>query len=223
MSGNGAFGEEMSTDVKAFMDSARVALTEPLDPRLESDLVRLVAAEARTASAAAPTREIPARRRGRFALPARIAVAAGSLVLATAGLAVAGVNLPNPVSSAFEKAGVNLPNQSGEDSGAAPDSNAPAAPQPGAAPGAKGESHGAGKAKGRHRGKRHHKPGAAAHGHDNKGNHGASPNGKSESAPGQTKPKLKIKPSHAQGRSRVHPPKPPKPVPPAARGKGVSL
>jgi hypothetical protein len=217
MSGNGAFGEEMSTDVKAFMDSARVALTEPLDPRLESDLVRLVATEARTASAAAPTREIPARRRGRVALPARIAVAAGSLVLAMVGLAVAGVNLPNPVSSAFEKAGVNLPNQSGEDSGAAPDSSAPAAPQPGA----KQKSQGAGKAKGRH----HRKPGAAAHGqgHGNRGNHGTGSNGKSESAPGQTKPKPKVEPSHAQGRSRVHPAKPPKPVPPAARGKGVSL
>jgi hypothetical protein len=206
MSGNGAFEEEMSTDVKAFMDSARVALTEPLDPRFEADLVRLVATEARTASAAAPTREIQAPRRRRFVLPVRIAVAAGSLVLAMAGLAVAGVNLPNPINSAFEKAGVNLPNQSGTEQGAEPAT--PAVSQPG-----EGQGGGAnGKAKGKAKG---HSKSHAPHGKA-KGQTGAS-NGKSESAPGHTK--TQTSPPRAIGKAIGHEPKPAKP-PPATRGKG---
>jgi hypothetical protein len=217
MSDNGAFGEEMSTEAKVFMDSARVALTERLDPRLEADLVRRVATEARTAFAGAQTREIPAGRRGRFALPARIAFTALALVLGTAGLAIAGVNLPDPVSSVFKTVGVDLPNQSGESS-AASEKNAPGAPEPGAEQGTGKKSDGVRKADGRHRGKGHGRDGSAAlgHGQGNNGNNGSLSPGKSESAPGQTRPK--VKPPHAQGRFRVHPAKPPPPVPPTERG-----
>jgi hypothetical protein len=198
MSGNGAFGEEMSTDVKVFMGSARVALTEPLDPRLEADLVHLVATEART-SAAASTREIPMHRRR---LPARIAVAAGSLVLATAGLAIAGVNLPDPVNSAFEKAGVNLPNQSGTDESAAP---VPTGSKPG-----EGQQDESGKVKGKAHGKQHPPRGKA------KGQTGAS-NGRSDIAPGHTK--TQIDPPRATGRGIGQQPNAATP-PPASRGKG---
>jgi hypothetical protein len=198
MSGNGAFGEEMSTDVKVFMDSARVALTEPLDPRLEADLVHLVATEARTASATAPTREIPM---GRRRLPARIAVAAGSLVLATAGLAIAGVNLPDPVNSAFEKAGVNLPNQSGTEDSATP---VPTGSKPG-----EGQQDESGKAKGKAHGKQNPLRGKA------KGQTGAS-SGKSDSAPGHTK--TQIDPPRATGRGIGQEPNAATP-PPASRGR----
>jgi hypothetical protein len=44
---------------------------------------------------------------------AKAAACAASLVLATAGLAVAGVELPAPAKDAFEKAGLSLPNQAG--------------------------------------------------------------------------------------------------------------
>jgi hypothetical protein len=41
------------------------------------------------------------------------------LILGTAGLAVAGVNLPERAQQAFERAGIGLPNQAGGDSGQA--------------------------------------------------------------------------------------------------------
>jgi len=44
---------------------------------------------------------------------AKAAACAASLVLATAGLAVAGVELPAPAKDAFDKAGLSLPNQAG--------------------------------------------------------------------------------------------------------------
>jgi hypothetical protein len=48
-----------------------------------------------------------------LARAAKAAACAASLVLATAGLAVAGVDLPAPAQDAFEKAGLSLPNQAG--------------------------------------------------------------------------------------------------------------
>jgi hypothetical protein len=42
-----------------------------------------------------------------------------ALILGTAGLALAGVNLPDPAQQAFERAGINLPNQAGGDNGEA--------------------------------------------------------------------------------------------------------
>ena len=44
---------------------------------------------------------------------AKSAACAAALVLATAGLAVAGVELPAPAQNAFERAGLSLPNQAG--------------------------------------------------------------------------------------------------------------
>ena len=48
-----------------------------------------------------------------LARAAKAAACAAALILATAGLAVAGVELPAPAKDAFEKAGVTLPNQAG--------------------------------------------------------------------------------------------------------------
>jgi hypothetical protein len=193
------------------MDSARVALAERLDPRLEADLVRRFATEARTASARAQTREIPARRRRPFALPARIAVAAGSLVLATAGLAVAGVNLPDPVNSVFEKAGIDLPNQSGAEQSATP---ATPVSQPGQ--GTDESDNGDSKAEAKSNGNAHRKQHAAQG--KAKGPTGAS-NGKSESAPGHTK--TQIDPPRASGNGIGHEPKAAKP-PTASTGQGAT-
>jgi hypothetical protein len=54
-----------------------------------------------------------APRRRRLALAARIAFAVALLPLLSAGLAVAGVTLPGPAQSAFERVGIELPNQAG--------------------------------------------------------------------------------------------------------------
>lgn len=216
MSDNGAFEEDMSSDVKTFMESVRIELPEQLDRRFEADLIRRVAAQARVADAGrakAPTSEMPARRR-RLALPLRIAFATGALVLGMAGLAVAGVKLPGPVSSVFESVGVDLPNQSG--GGASSESAEPSAPQSGEQPGqgeqGKAKSHGQGQGQGKN------EPGSvAAEGRTDNGNHGAGSNGKSESAPGHTK--SKAKPPRAHGKPKVQPPQPPQPTPPD-RGNG---
>lgn len=50
-----------------------------------------------------------------MARAAKTAACAASLVLATAGLAVAGVELPAPANDAFGKLGLSLPNQAGGD------------------------------------------------------------------------------------------------------------
>jgi hypothetical protein len=52
-----------------------------------------------------------------LARTAKAAACAASLVLATAGLAVAGVDLPAPANDAFQKLGLSLPNQAGGDDG----------------------------------------------------------------------------------------------------------
>jgi hypothetical protein len=217
MSNNGAFEGEMSPELKNFEEAVRVELPERLDPRLETDLIHQVAAEARTAGAAAPTPEMPARRRGLFVLPARIAVAAGSLVLATAGLAVAGVDLPNSVDSAFKEVGVDLPNQSGSKHAAEPATPAVSQPTEGhvesnGTGGATGKAKSEGKGKGKAPG--HGKP--HAHHGKAKGATGAS-NGKSQSAPGHAK--TQTQPPGASGKAKGHAPKAAKP-PPSSRGSG---
>jgi hypothetical protein len=201
MSGDNAFEEEMNSGVTAFAEAMRTELREPLDPRVEADLVRRVAAEARVANAGGPTRA-----RTRFALPARIAFVTGALLLGAAGLAVAGVKLPGPVGSVFETAGVDLPNQATDDS---TEPN-----PPGADNGAAGQNNGKHKAKGHYKGKAQ----GEAKGHAKQpgvpngnayGQGGGAP-GNSENAPGQTKPKSSS--SRGQGRLKVHPSHPPRPA-----------
>jgi hypothetical protein len=56
--------------------------------------------------------------RSRFLRPvATLGAATLAAILATAGLAVAGVNLPDPAQNAFNKVGISLPNQAGGQSG----------------------------------------------------------------------------------------------------------
>jgi hypothetical protein len=47
---------------------------------------------------------------------AKLAVTGLALILGTGGLAVAGVDLPDPAQQAFERVGISLPNQAGGDS-----------------------------------------------------------------------------------------------------------
>jgi hypothetical protein len=109
----------------------RAALPERPDPAAEAALVRRLAETARIAqeeAGDAAQRAAPARRsapgrdprtsrppfsRRRLAL--RLAVAVGAFVFATAGLAVAGVKLPQPARTALDDIGVHLPNQSAVD------------------------------------------------------------------------------------------------------------
>lgn len=64
--------------------------------------------------APAESRRKPMSRKRPTVRAAKAAACAACLILATAGLAVAGVDLPAPADEAFEKVGVNLPNQAGE-------------------------------------------------------------------------------------------------------------
>jgi hypothetical protein len=197
MSGHDAFEEEMNHDVTRFLEAMRTELPRQLDPRLEADLIGRLAAEARAAhgaAAAAPTQALPrASRRKRFVLPARIALAAGLGMLAMAGLAVAGVNLPGAVDSAFEAAGVNLPNQDADEatSGEQTPTAVPAGPQQ------KGSANAQGK---------HGRSGSAPHGKAHAyayGQQGGAP-GNSENAPGQTKsaPVTKSHPAYPSKNAR---------------------
>ena len=95
----------------------RAAFTERPDPAIENGLVRRMAETARIAQQEADgathraVRRLPVRR-SRLRLAATFAAAVASFVLALAGLAVAGVTLPQPARTAFDSLGVHLPNQS---------------------------------------------------------------------------------------------------------------
>lgn len=102
-----------------------VGQTLPARPEDGSALVRQLAEAARTASPKGAVKTTPVAvsaraRRFRLQPPRLVAVARVTAVLALvpllfAGLAVAGVSLPEPARSAFEVAGVNLPNQPADD------------------------------------------------------------------------------------------------------------
>jgi hypothetical protein len=117
-------------EVALFENALRAAVPRQPDPRVGSELVRRLASTARAVTLEAETRTTTraaagtgaGRRRSRFALVARIAVAVALIPLALAGLAFAGVNLPEPARDAFDKVGVTLPNQPSDE------------PQPNAAP-----------------------------------------------------------------------------------------
>jgi hypothetical protein len=108
-------------DVAAFVIALRAAVPARPRPELEDALVpRLVsaarssgdaAAQARTTSISVPRTGVWRRR---LALVGRAAVALVLAVAAMAGLALAGVRIPEPARDAFEFAGVELPNQDDE-------------------------------------------------------------------------------------------------------------
>ena len=228
MSGNGAFQEEMNfedRELNAFALATHAALVAVPDPALGRNLVPELAAAAAVGhrdevydTTARPT---GAPRRSRRGLVARIALAVALVPALFAGLAVAGVSVPQPADDAFNALGINLPNQEGSDESGG-------GSQPGETPGTEspgGKGNGQGQDKqnparaggrgngaqgrGRALGKRGIPPG-----HDgspgNSGNSNAGGNGngkavgKDGTPPGQARPKP----------VPVHPPTPPKPPAP---------
>jgi hypothetical protein len=105
------------TEVAGFLADVRAAYVSEPEEAVAS---RHLAAMAREAEPVLPRRTTePARwrrimSRNRFIRPA-VTLGAVTLaaVLGTAGLAVAGVDLPDPAKKAFERAGITLPNQAG--------------------------------------------------------------------------------------------------------------
>ncbi len=172
----------------------RASVPAQPSPELEPWLVPRLAEAARASGAAAgaetTTALSPARRArapwSRRALAAKVAVAAALVPMLAAGLAVAGVTLPGPARSAFERVGIDLPNQSAVDDsstsagdeGAGGDEAAASGDHQGSK-GGEGEDAGSGKpSKGS--GKSH------GRGHGHRGGRGASgSSGNSASAPGQ--------------------------------------
>jgi hypothetical protein len=115
-----AYEEEMN-EVALFETALRAAVPTQPDRRLGADLVPRIAQIARSASIEAEQargRRNPPRapRRPRLALLARVGIAVALVPLLLAGLAVAGVTVPDPARSALETIGVELPNQPDESS-----------------------------------------------------------------------------------------------------------
>jgi hypothetical protein len=118
MSGNGAYRGEMSYEVSLFESALRAAVPTQPDPRLGADLVPRLSQAARASTIEAETRASSGgaslrrgRARSRRALVARVGFAVAMLPLVLAGLAFAGVTLPDPAQSAFDRLGIDLPNQ----------------------------------------------------------------------------------------------------------------
>ena len=127
---NGAYEGEMN-EVALFENALRAAVPTRPDPAVGSDLVRRLASVARSATLETETRatrHAPRTRvrRRRLALVARVAIGVALIPLALAGLAVAGVNLPEPARDAFDSVGVNLPNQASDQAESATQKSAPA-------------------------------------------------------------------------------------------------
>ena len=119
----GPVGDHGELDkVAAFVRALPAAVTAAPDPVLSRALVpRLAEAARRSAAeteARAPATTAFGRRRpsSRRTLVARVAVAVALIPACMAGLAFAGVTLPEPARQAFEDLGVTLPNQPSDDS-----------------------------------------------------------------------------------------------------------
>ncbi|MGZ5348035.1 MAG: hypothetical protein ACXWGV_10630 [Solirubrobacterales bacterium] len=124
MSGNGAFEGEMwlgdrdDERLGALAGTLRAALVEAPDPARSAELVPLLAAAARASLVTEPLARpsgAGARRRSRLVLFARVAVAVALVPALFAGLAVAGVRLPDAAEAPFEAVGIELPNQGSEE------------------------------------------------------------------------------------------------------------
>ncbi|HET8592315.1 MAG TPA: hypothetical protein VFL56_01510 [Solirubrobacterales bacterium] len=103
-------------EVALFQSALRAAVPTQPDPLIGAELVPRLAEIARTASSAAGGPEhavsaAPAPRRSRRLLVARVGIAAATIPLLLAGLAIAGVTVPDAARTAFETVGVELPNQ----------------------------------------------------------------------------------------------------------------
>lgn len=110
MTGHGAYEGEMS-DVATFMTALRAAVPTQPDPRLGAELVPRLAEAARAATIEAETHSARHRSCSRLARVARVGIAVAALPLLLAGLAFAGVTVPEPARNAFDSIGIDLPNQ----------------------------------------------------------------------------------------------------------------
>lgn len=118
-------GEAGLEETAAFVRALPAAVPAQPDAAPAAAMIRTLAETARSASleasreATVPMQTVPVGRGGGWRLRlALLGAAVAPLPLLTAGLAYAGVSLPDPVQEAFEAVGLELPNQS--DSGDAP-------------------------------------------------------------------------------------------------------
>jgi hypothetical protein len=102
-------------DVALFMNALRAAVPTEPDPRLGAELVPRLAAAARASTLEAETRAMR-RPRTRLSMLARAGIAVAAVPLLLAGLAFAGVTVPDPARDAFDRVGIELPNQPSSDS-----------------------------------------------------------------------------------------------------------
>jgi hypothetical protein len=123
VNGNGAYEGEMN-EVALFQSALRVAVPTQPDARLGRDLVPRLAQAARGSMVQAETRAARRRPHSRLALVARVGIAVALIPLVLAGLAFAGVKVPEAARSAFDSVGITLPNQP-SDENAAPASGSP--------------------------------------------------------------------------------------------------
>ena len=119
MSSSGAYQSEMGseshtdTEVAGFLADVRATYLSEPD---EATASRHLGGIAREAELVLPRRRPDGWRRimNLSIRPAlKLAAATLAAVLGTAGLAVAGVNLPDPAKDAFQRVGITLPNQAG--------------------------------------------------------------------------------------------------------------
>jgi cell division protein FtsN len=115
VTGNGAYEGEMS-DVATFVTALRAAVPTQPDPRLGAELVPRLAEAARAATVEAEMQSARRRPRSRLARVARVGIAVAAIPLFLAGLAFAGVTVPEPARNAFDSVGIELPNQPSSDS-----------------------------------------------------------------------------------------------------------
>jgi len=122
LAGRTARGDRSSDAVAAFADEVRAQFVQAAPSTVRARHLALVtqaAAQLATDTAGSrPERRPPAaaRRRNRMAaLTARVAATGFGVLGLTAGLAVAGVDLPAPANDAFRSVGISLPNQAGGD------------------------------------------------------------------------------------------------------------
>jgi hypothetical protein len=199
-------GPELS-EIASLLRALPAAIPVRPDPAVEAPLVERLAATARSATHeahGAATAQIPAAApvrpwRRRLVVFARVAIAVTMVPAALAGLAIAGVSLPEPAREAFERLGIELPNQAGPDDGVATgeeenggfdEDERDGSGAGNAASGVPGKgAHGASAANGGHpgssKGKRSHGKGKGGKAHSQGDGPAATPPGHGATPPGQ--------------------------------------
>jgi hypothetical protein len=108
-------------DVAAYMTALRAAVPRQPDPSLSAELIPRLAEAARAATIEAEGSATRRHPRPRARLLVRIGIALAAVPLLFAGLAVAGVTVPEPARNAFDAVGIELPNQPSSNSSSASD------------------------------------------------------------------------------------------------------